>query len=92
MTGAPMLTKRQFIWRIGVLYWGGLMFLFFAVVMPLIRHFTIGKPLTIKNYAVTAVASAVAFFPSGLLFGWAMWLIAQGKRNRVKKLQDLSKG
>ena len=44
------LTKGELIWKIGVLYWGGLMFLFFAIVGPIIPHFTIGKPLTMPKY------------------------------------------
>jgi hypothetical protein len=72
-------TKREVIWRIGVLYWGGMMFVFFAVVDPMIPHFTMGKPLDFDEYIKGAIAALIAF-PAGGVFGWLLWRHAE--RNR----------
>jgi len=72
-------TKRDVIWRLGVFYWGGLMFVFLAVVGPLIPHFTMGKPLNFDEYFKWAVFALVAF-PAGAVFGWFLWRHAE--RNR----------
>jgi hypothetical protein len=75
------LTKAQFIWKIGVLYWGGFMFLVFAVIGPLIPHFTMGKPLTLDEYISNAIRSAFLTFPGGAAFGWFVWY--QSEKNRT---------
>jgi len=67
------LTKGELIWKIGVLYWGGLMFLFFAIVGPIIPHFTMGKPLTMPKYISSMFISAIICFPAGAIFGLLMW-------------------
>src|SRR5215813_14021221 len=84
MAEPPVPTKRQFIWKIGVLYWGGLMFLFFTIVGPLIPHFTMGKPLTLELYIGNAITSLVTCFFGGMLFGWVMWWSLEWKRKRMK--------
>ena len=72
-------TKGEVIWRIGVLYWGGMMFLFFAIVGPLIPHFTMGKPLSPDEYIKGAIVALVAF-PAGAVFGWRLWRPAEQNR------------
>lgn len=66
------LTKGEAIWKLGVLYWGSRMFVFFAVVGPLIPHFTMRKPLNFAAYA-KAVIAALIWFPAGAVFGWFLW-------------------
>jgi hypothetical protein len=73
-------TKSQFIWKIGVMYWGGFMFLVFAIIGPLIPHFMMGKPLTTAEYISNGISSAFIMFPGGAAFGWFVWY--QSKKNR----------
>ena len=75
------LTKSELIWKIGVLYWGGLMFLFFVIVSPLIPHFTMGEPLTMHEYTSGLFISAIICFPAGAIFGWLMWRNAKPARS-----------
>lgn len=62
-------SKNQLIWKVGVLYFGGIMFLFFTFAMPLIPHFTMGKPYSINDGFTTALVA----FPLGAVFGWFLW-------------------
>jgi hypothetical protein len=75
------LTKTQWIWKVGVLYWGGWMFLVFVVPGPLIPHFTMGKPLTVHDYTGGVFTSAIFSFPAGAIFGWLMWRNAKRIRH-----------
>ena len=62
-----------------MLYWGGMMFLFFAVIDPLIPHFTMEKSLNFDEYIKGAIVALLAF-PAGAVFGWLGW--RQAERNR----------
>lgn len=69
-------SRNQFIWKVGVVYFGGIMFLLFAFVMPLIPHFTMGKPYSMNGGLTTALVT----FSLGAVFGWFLWRNNQGSR------------
>ena len=75
-----LATRGRFIWKFGVLRWGGFMFTVFGVLGPLIPHFTMGKPVTVGLYISDAIISAIIIFPAGAVYGWALWSWAKRKR------------
>jgi hypothetical protein len=64
-----------------MLYWGGMMFAFFAVIGLVISHFTMREPLRYE-YSKLAI-TALIMFPAGAVFGWFLWRHAERNRRTV---------
>ncbi len=67
-----LMGKTRFIWRVGVLTVGLLMFVIMGIIFPLISHETL-LPLKLLK-------SLVLYGFGGWLWAWTMWFILEKQR------------
>lgn len=79
--------RKRYVWRIGVLGWGGLMFLVMTPYIYLQRYGSTWPSLDGLSVLLTAF-SAVVWFVAGYWFGSTMWSTMERAYKRHQQGMD----
>ena len=81
MNSVAPLTRNQFVWKVGVLYWGRRMVILMTILGLVVPWLTMGKTITLGRLLFSLIVSTVVMLPLGAVFGFVMWEVGK----RIKK-------
>jgi len=75
-------SRSDYVWKLGALRWGGLMFVIISILRPLIPHAASSpKPFSLWGFLLDSLIGLCIWIPAGALFGLSLWAWTRRKED-----------